>query len=154
MPTWQSCRVTYYRERLRVPWHWWLRGAVCVLVVWWVLAVSSTLIFAAAAALVTAAVVIGALGSYGSAELRVTAETFTAGHASIERGFCSKARPIDTDDFRWQTGPGADARAHLITRPYLTQGVLVEIDDPADPTPYWLVSSRNPHGLAAALRTE
>lgn len=137
-----------------MPWDWWLRASVGVVIVWWVFAVSTTLMFAAAAALLTTALMIGALGSYGSAELRVTAETFTAGQATIEREFCSKARIVGAEDFRWQTGPGADARAHLVTRPYLTQGVLVEIDDPADPTPYWLVSSRNPHGLAAALRTE
>lgn len=145
--------MTYYHERLRVPWDWWLRATVGVVIVWWVFAVSTTLLFAAVMALVTSALMIAALGSYGSIELTVTADTFVAGQATIEREFCAKAQVVDADDFRWRTGPGADARAHLVIRPYLQQGVLVEIDDPADPTPYWLVSSRNPHGLAAALRT-
>ena len=31
------------------------------------------------------------------------------------------------------------------------QGVIVEITDPQDPTPYWLLSSSSPQRLAAAL---
>ena len=45
----------------------------------------------------------------------------------------------------------ADARAYLLLRPYLRASVRVGIDDPADPTPYWLVSTRRPERLAAAL---
>ena len=30
--------------------------------------------------------------------------------------------------------------------------VLVVLDDPEDPTPYWLVSSRRPEKVLAALR--
>ena len=29
--------------------------------------------------------------------------------------------------------------------------VIVVLDDPLDPTPYWLISTRDPEGLAAAL---
>jgi hypothetical protein len=36
-------------------------------------------------------------------------------------------------------------------RPYLSRAVRVEIDDPADPAPYWLLSTRHPERLAAAL---
>ena len=48
-------------------------------------------------------------------------------------------------------GPDADARAFLVIRPYLTRAVRVPVTDPADPTPYWLVGSRHPDALAAAL---
>ena len=30
---------------------------------------------------------------------------------------------------------------------------LIVLDDPEDPTPYWLVSSRQPETLAASLRS-
>jgi hypothetical protein len=33
-------------------------------------------------------------------------------------------------------------------------GVRVDVADPDDPTPYWLVSSRHPDKLAEALRAE
>jgi hypothetical protein len=48
-------------------------------------------------------------------------------------------------------GPGADARAYLLLRPYLKRAVKVEITDPADPAPYWLLSTRHPDRLAGAI---
>ena len=58
-------------------------------------------------------------------------------------------------------GPDADARAYLLLRPYLKRAVRVEITDPADPAPYWLVELAAPRGagrralqaLAAASRS-
>jgi hypothetical protein len=46
----------------------------------------------------------------------------------------------------------ADARAYLLLRPYLKRGVRVDIVDPDDPTPYWLVSCRRPEDLVSAVR--
>ncbi len=48
-------------------------------------------------------------------------------------------------------GVDADARAFLVTRPYLKRSVLVPVLDPDDRTPYWLISTRHPDRLAAAL---
>ena len=48
-------------------------------------------------------------------------------------------------------GVDADARAFLYTRPYLKRSVRLPVLDPADRTPYWLVSTRHPQRLAAAL---
>jgi len=45
----------------------------------------------------------------------------------------------------------ADARAYLLIRPYLRQAVRIDVEDPADPTPYWLVGTRHADRLAAAL---
>ena len=49
-------------------------------------------------------------------------------------------------------GVDADARAFLLTRPYLKRSVKITVQDPADRTPYWLVSTRHPRELADALR--
>ena len=49
-------------------------------------------------------------------------------------------------------GVDADARAYLLLRPYLKRAVQVDLADPADPTPYWLLqhaTSRNPGGRDA-----
>ena len=59
--------------------------------------------------------------------------------------------PLDADATRRLAGVEADARAYLLLRPYLKRAVRVEITDPADPAPYWLVSTRHPDELAAAL---
>jgi hypothetical protein len=48
-------------------------------------------------------------------------------------------------------GVDADARAFLLLRPYLKRSLKVQVLDPADPTPYWLLSTRRPAKLAEAL---
>ena len=39
----------------------------------------------------------------------------------------------------------------MVQRPWVSGAVQVIIDDPADPTPYWVVSSRDPVRLASAI---
>ncbi len=39
----------------------------------------------------------------------------------------------------------------LAVAPWVAGAVQVGVDDPADPTPYWVVSSRDPVRLAEAL---
>jgi hypothetical protein len=58
---------------------------------------------------------------------------------------------LDAEQTRRTAGTEADARAYLVLRPYLKRAVKVQITDPADPAPYWLVSSRRPEELAGAL---
>ena len=58
---------------------------------------------------------------------------------------------LDAEEMRLQAGRDADARAYLLLRPYLKRGVRVDLTDPSDPAPYWLISSRRPDRLAAAL---
>ena len=60
--------------------------------------------------------------------------------------------PGRREDTRRVAGVDADARAYLLLRPYIRPACGCGSADPADPTPYWLVSTRHPRTLAAALR--
>lgn len=42
--------------------------------------------------------------------------------------------------------------AFVIQRPWVKSAVKITLDDPKDPTPYWIVSTRRPQALAQALR--
>ena len=46
-----------------------------------------------------------------------------------------------------------DPAAFVLHRTWVGPMVLVVLDDPDDPTPYWLISSRDPEKLIAALRS-
>lgn len=93
---------------------------------------------------------VGAFRSYG-ARVAVDEGVFHAGKARIEVEHVGSVEVLDSDETRRVSGVDADARAHLVLRPYLRTAVKVEITDPADRTPYWLVHSRDPEALAAAL---
>jgi hypothetical protein len=49
-------------------------------------------------------------------------------------------------------GRQLDPAAYVVHRPWIGSLVLIVLDDADDPTPYWLISSRRPDRLLAALR--
>lgn len=75
----------------------------------------------------------------------------TAGRARIPVRFLGEGRVLDRDGVRIALGPGSDARDYVVLRSWLPGAVSVAVSDPADPTPRWLVSSRRPAELLAAL---
>lgn len=140
-----------YAERLTVPLRWWVQGTMLVATFW--LAVLVAMPFAAAMIVTAVAggLVAAAFLSYGSARVEVGAGEFRAGRAHIATAYVGDVQALDADAARRVAGVDADARAYLLLRPYLKRAVQVQIVDPADPTPYWLVATRHPAQLAAAL---
>jgi hypothetical protein len=139
-----------FHERLSVP------------VLWWVLAFGFSLslllaiglyvgpawgIGAAAAALVVATW----LFLHAAVVIVVDPQAIRIGRAEIDHRYIAGAHALDAEATRRRSGVEADARAHLVLRPYVAGAVEITLADPADPVPYWLVSSRRPAELAAAL---
>jgi hypothetical protein len=88
---------------------------------------------------------------YGAARISVADGVLRAGRARISLEHVGEVQALRAEDAHRLAGRDADARAYLLLRPYLRRAVRVAIDDPADPTPYWLLSTRRPDRLAAAL---
>ena len=141
-----------YEERLTPPIAWWLVGAGFVTTVWWIFVIATPQWLAWLAAAVAFALVVGLLGHYGSARLAVADGELRAGRAHVPLTLCGAVEPLDRDQTRRAGGAEADARAYLLLRPYIATAVRVPIDDPQDPVPYWLLSTRQPERLAAAVR--
>jgi len=74
-----------------------------------------------------------------------------AGRAAISLDQTGEAVPAFDADARIERGTGLDARAFLVIRGWVQPVVRVPITDPADPAPYWLLSSRHPEELAAVI---
>ena len=83
--------------------------------------------------------------------VEVTTDSFAAGRARMPREVVSTARGFEGAEATAERGTRLDARAWLLLRGWIPGVVRVQLDDPSDPTPYWLVSSRRPRELAAAL---
>ena len=105
----------------------------------------------AVAATVVAAILLGILLALGSPAVAAADGVLVAGRARIPLGLIGQAVPLEAAQMRLARGRELDARAYLCLRGWIAGGVRVELTDPADPTPYWLVSSRDPAGLAAAI---
>ncbi|MEO6115095.1 MAG: DUF3093 domain-containing protein [Pseudolysinimonas sp.] len=77
---------------------------------------------------------------------------FVAGRARLPRTVVAGVTPFSGSDATAQRGTQLDARAWLLIRGWIPGLVKVQLDDPSDPTPYWLVSTRHPEQLTAALK--
>ena len=140
-----------YRERLSVPLRWWVQGTMLVASLWLALVVA---VPGPVAWVVTglAMLLLGTLlTSFGSARLEVSGGRLRAGRAVIDAVHLGVAEALDPEQTRRVAGVEADARAYLLLRPYLKRAVRVEVLDPADPAPYWLLGTRRPEQLAEAL---
>ncbi len=142
-----------YDERLGVPLRWWVQGSMLVASLWLALVVALPTVAAWLCSGIALALLAALLLGYGSPRVSVQGGWFRAGRARIEGVHLGAVAALDPEETRRVAGPEADARAYLLLRPYLKRAVRVEITDPADPAPYWLVSSRRPDDLARAVQT-
>lgn len=147
----QSGDMTTYRERLIAPPSWWVVAAAFGLVWGWLMLVATNPPIAIGTAVVATTVAGALVWGYGSVVVEAGPQGLRVGKAHLPPAHIGAAEALDPRGFREQLGPHADARAWLRTRPYIEGGIRVEVADPSDPTPYWLVSSRRPQALAAAL---
>ncbi|MEQ1734861.1 MAG: DUF3093 domain-containing protein, partial [Rhodoglobus sp.] len=83
--------------------------------------------------------------------IEVTGGEFVAGRARVPLSIVGAATAHRGDDATLERGQKLDARAWLLIRGWVDPVVRVHLTDPKDPTPYWLVSSRHPEALVAAL---
>jgi len=140
-----------YHERLSVPLRWWAQGTMLVASLWLAVVVAVPGPVAWVVTGVAMALLALALFWYGDARVVVRDGWFHAGRARIEAHHLGTVDALDAEQTRLVAGREADARAYLLLRPYIGRAVRVEVTDPADPAPYWLVSSRHPEALASAL---
>ncbi len=95
---------------------------------------------------------LGLLMWRGSPLLIVTDQALIAGSAVLPLSTIGEVRIVDRDAIAALRGPQGDARLYVVLRPSSTpDGLLVIVEDPDDPHPAWLLSSRHPQRMAEVL---
>jgi len=165
-----------YHERLHVPLGWWLLGLATIVLLATELAAGYSL----PVVVTIYAVLIGGLVlmllNWGRQAVEVGGGELRAGPARLQLGAVGEVSALDEAQTRSLRGARGDAAAFLVIRPYLRRAVYVEVarpgaesrsgrrrlrlrgfrlqaevaSPPAD-SPYWLVSTRHPAELAAAI---
>jgi hypothetical protein len=139
-----------FDERLTAPLTWWFIGfgigVACALMLLplGILPMLGGLVGGTAAAF-------AGVSSYGSARIRVVAGALVAGDARIPLEALGDAEVLEGEEARAWRSYKADPRAYMLLRSYIPTAVRVKVTDPADPTPYVYLSTREPQALAAAL---
>ena len=140
-----------YRERLLVPVSYWLLSAPTGVVLGaeayffvdgWIPILVICLLMAVVAVF---------LLHWSGAVIEVTGGVLRAGPESIALSETADVVALDERQSAALRGPRADPTAVILLRPYLRRAVYVELADPGAGAPYWLVATRRPEELAAAI---
>lgn len=140
-----------YDERLSVPGWWWPVAGGLVAMLGTELNAGLPLAAKVATYALVLAVAAGLLLFAGSARVGVHEATLEAGRARLPLEFAGPIDVLDRSGTRTALGTAADPAAYTVTRSWLPGSIRVEVRDPDDPTPYWLIGSRHPDRLAAAV---
>lgn len=83
--------------------------------------------------------------------LQVTSTHFLAGRARLPLTAVGEVSSFEGEEAKLELGQRLDARSWLLIRGWIAPVVKVEILDEKDPTPFWVVSTRHPKAVVAAI---
>lgn len=144
-------RLINFREVLRPP--FWLMAFIYFLAISLGIAVWAAL-NTMAAVIVMTPLTLATIAIYFTASLVIAVDEneLFVGKAHIDKKFCGEIIVLTPAQMSLQRTREADPAAYLAIRFWTAHGVKIEITDPRDTTPYWLITTKRGEKLAAVLR--
>jgi hypothetical protein len=140
-----------YRERLLVPVSYWLLAVPVVVTLgaeaWFIVGGIIPPLFIGLLAVIVAVFLV----HWSKAVIEVAGGVLRAGPDTLALSDADEVVALDERQSAAMRGPRGDPSAHILLRPYLKRAVYVSLADPAAGVPYWLVATRHPDELAAAI---
>ncbi len=140
-----------YIERLRVPTAWWALGMVSAVIFASTAWAGFSLIVALASYVVFCGGCAAVLMIWGHASIEVSDGELRAGSVTLPLALAGEVAALDEAQARAMRGPRADPSAFMLIRPYLKFAVYIEVTGERQERPYWLLGTRRPAELAAAI---
>ena len=142
-----------YRETVRMP--LWLLALIYFFFLSFVLSVWAALgDIAALSALFVVTTVMILLAAKSALIIKVTEHELRVGSAHISLHYIDNATALTTHEMKNIRTRDADPAAYLAIRFWNANGVKVLLNDPRDPTPYWIITSKNSKDLAEILNSQ
>ncbi len=141
-----------FDERLRTPW-WWYPAALviaAILAAQFRLADENLTVWIPYGVMLPGSLVLVWL--IGRRRTYIADGVLHARAARLPTSAIGQVLPLDPATVRLVMGREGDPSAFLATRAWIGPGVQIVLDDPDDPTPYWVVSTRRPDELARVLK--
>jgi hypothetical protein len=86
--------------------------------------------------------------------IKVGSSHLTVARAKIPRNLLGNIEEIAKDQIFSERGPKLDPAAHKVFQGTVKTAIKISLNDPNDPTPYWIISTRKPAQLAEVLRAK
>ncbi|RNE49291.1 DUF3093 domain-containing protein [Corynebacterium alimapuense] len=151
-----SATQTLYQERQWVPFYWWILAGLLVALTTAQLAHNRDIWWLIIPAIVLSAAAIWILLTWSSTVLRVERDDsgttwLSVQSASLPADVVARSLAVPASAKRNAMGRQLDPAAFLVSHAWVPEMVMLVLEDPEDPTPYWLISSRNPEKLLTAF---
>ena len=92
-----------------------------------------------------------AIAFFVKTEISVDEKELRVGKAHIDLRFIESAIALDKNELRLARTRDADPAAYLAFNFWVSTGVKITLNDPRDPTPYWLLTTRRAKELTSTL---
>lgn len=145
-----------YSERQWVPWYWWVAVAGLDVLLAGQLALNRNVWWFIVPLVVVGALLVWFLVWLSRTTVSVEQDAdgtrwLLAEDANLPDTAVDRATVVPASARQNALGRQLDPAAFLVSRPWVAEHVLVVLDDPEDPTPYWLVSAKDPEAVLEAF---
>ncbi|MFC4949694.1 DUF3093 domain-containing protein [Pseudonocardia sp. GCM10023141] len=140
-----------FDERLSVPWWWYLPVIGVAVLLGAEIHMGYPGVRSWIGYAICIPVFVGALFWLGRTRIRVADGELQVGPARVPLRHLGRAEVVAKADKQQALGPDLDPAAYLMHRAWVGPVLRVEILDPADSTPYWIFSVKDPERLLTVL---
>ncbi|WIM66752.1 DUF3093 domain-containing protein [Corynebacterium breve] len=154
-----SSSTTLYRERQWVPWYWWAMAAGLALLIAFQFSLNRNFWWFLIPLLVGLLLMVWVMFWMSKNVLEVVQDPdgsrwLLAGDANLPASVVDRAMVVPESAKQNALGRQLDPAAFVVSRGWVKELALIVLNDPEDPTPYWLLSSKNPGQLLQAFVPE
>ncbi|WP_342319873.1 DUF3093 domain-containing protein [Corynebacterium mayonis] len=151
-----SSAQVLYRERQWVPWYMWFAGAALTLLLAGQFALNRNMWWFFVPLFAVGALITWFMFwlSRTTVEVEVDANGerwLLVNDASLPASVVSRSMSVPASARQNALGRQLDPAAFLVSHGWVKEHTLLVLDDPEDPTPYWLIASRDPDALLRAF---
>lgn len=148
-----------YSERQWVPTYWWVLAAGLVAITTAQFALNRNIWWLIVPGILLTALAVWILLRMSSNVVRVEQDPdgsrwLSVGQAGLPSDVVSRSLAVPESAKRNAMGRQLDPAAFVSSRGWVREMVMLVLDDPQDPTPYWLISTRDPEALLRAFLPE
>ncbi|MDO5099157.1 MAG: DUF3093 domain-containing protein [Corynebacterium sp.] len=145
-----------YSERQWVPWYWWLLATLIVALISAQLSWNRSVMWLYIPAVVLSLLAVWVLFYMSNTTIRVEQDPdgtrwLVTGQANLPDSVVSRSLAVPATAKRNAMGRQLDPAAFVVSHGWVPEMVMLVLDDPADPTPYWLIATKHPEQLLAAF---
>ncbi|MDN6236969.1 MAG: DUF3093 domain-containing protein [Corynebacterium flavescens] len=139
-----------------MPWYFWVLAAAVVAITTFTVGLNRNVWWHVIPAVLLGAIAVWVLLSWSSTVIRVERDGdgtrwLMVKDAQLPHDVVVRSIVVPKTARRSALGPQYDPASFLVTHAWLPEHAMMVLDDPEDPTPYWLLASKSPEELLDAF---